>query len=729
MYNQSVVALLKTLKSSLLKTRGSDYRAPTHQASYFYLSQHHSMPNNLPNNLIGETSPYLLQHANNPVDWHAWSQASLALAAQQDKPILLSVGYAACHWCHVMAHESFENQEIAATMNARFICIKVDREERPDLDKIYQTAHQMLTQRAGGWPLTVALTPCGHAPFFAGTYFPPKARHGMPGLLELLEKIANHYDQNKAGMARHTASFERALAQLNPVMQATTSIDIATSLQTGYTALRQQFDAVHGGFGAAPKFPHPTQLELLLRYAERGGANLDNATTQRPQDISLAMANKSMRKMQQGGLFDQLEGGFFRYSVDQQWQIPHFEKMLYDNAQLLGLYALGYQLTAQDFYRDTIVRTTHWITTEIQQPHGGYASTLDADSEGAEGKFYVWNETDLRAILSAAEYAAVENYFGLYGEPNFEGQWHFNRNQDRTVADVALSETLNAALAKLKHARSQRIRPALDDKILTAWNGLMIKGMALAGRLLNDPKCIASAQRAVDFVRANLWKNGRLMASYRNHKATLNGYLDDYVFLAEGLLALLQWQWRGIDFTFLQALCDAMIAHFEDPQNGGFYFTSHDHEKLLYRPKPGADDAIPSANGAAASLLYRVGVLVGNTQYIESATKTLALYSQNIAATPSVFATLTIAAADASENNKTVVVRGSPGKMAAWQQALKPLQRSGVWVYYIADDTANLPDGLALKAAIKGKTVGYVCQGFRCSAALTEVDALIAEIG
>ncbi|MEJ2177162.1 MAG: thioredoxin domain-containing protein, partial [Gammaproteobacteria bacterium] len=540
----------------------------------------------MPNRLIQETSPYLLHHANNPVNWYPWGSEALDAAIEQDKPILLSIGYSACHWCHVMEHESFENPDIAASMNDRFICIKVDREERPDLDKIYQTTHQMLTQRPGGWPLTVALTPDGHAPFFAGTYFPPEPRHGMPGFGELLEKISAHYQQNKNKMMGHATSFRQALSQLNPTSETNGKVAPEEWLANALEVLKTQFDAVNGGFGDAPKFPHPTQLELLLRHA---------ASDADQHDVSLAMANKTLRKMHQGGLFDQLVGGFFRYSVDKQWQIPHFEKMLYDNAQLLGLYADGYRLTDQHFYIDSTARTAEWVRAEMQQPHGGYASTLDADSEGIEGKYYVWSETDLRAILSAQEYTEVEKRFGLYGEPNFEGRWHFNINSDAEVEgqEPTSSDDLDSALGKLITERSERVHPALDDKILTSWNGLMIKGMARAGRKLARPDLIGSARLALDFVRTHLWQNSRLLATYREKQAKLNGYLDDYAFMAEGVLELLQADWKTSDLKILERLCDAMIEHFEDKENGGFYFTSHDHEKLLHRPKPGADDAVP----------------------------------------------------------------------------------------------------------------------------------------
>ena len=676
----------------------------------------------MPNRLIQETSPYLLQHANNPVDWYPWGDEALNRSREQDKPILLSIGYSACHWCHVMEHESFEDKDIAEKMNQHFICIKVDREERPDLDKIYQTTHQMLTQRPGGWPLTVALTPEGHAPFFAGTYFPPTPRHGMPGFGELLDRISEHYQQNKDKMQGHAASFQNALAQLNPVLDKGSHVTPDKWLADAIEVLKSQFDPVNGGFGDAPKFPHPTQLELLLRHA---------ACAKEQQDVSLAMVNKTMRKMFQGGLFDQLAGGFYRYSVDKRWQIPHFEKMLYDNGQLLGLYADGYRLTGHGFYLDCAARTAEWIRAEMQQAHGGYASTLDADSEGAEGKYYVWNETDLRAILNEPEYIAVEARFGLYGEPNFEGSWHFNINPD---ADDMLqgeisNENLESALAKLTTARSERIRPGLDDKILTAWNGLMIKGMARAGRKLEHHDLILSARQALEFVRTFLWQSGRLLATYREQQSRLNGYLDDYAFLAEGVLELLQADWKSSELQFLGELADAMISHFEDNENGGFYFTSHDHEQLLHRPKSGADDAIPAANSAAASVLYRLGVLLGEPRFIESARRTVELFATEISKNPSVYASLAMAALDVRKSSKTIVLRGSVEDLRKWTKALELHYKPGVWIYPIPDDAPDLPASLADKSAVPGKTVAYICSEFECSAPVESIDALQSAIG
>ncbi len=683
------------------------------------------------NQLSTQTSPYLLQHANNPVDWHPWGDAALALAVAEDKPILLSIGYSACHWCHVMERESFEDQAIAAQMNALFVCVKVDREERPDLDKIYQSAHQMLAQRPGGWPLTVALTPRGHAPFFAGTYFPPAPRMGMPGFGEVLEKVAAHYREHRAQMDDHHRSFEKAMTRLNPAPSKATIPAAAHTINAAARELAGQSDHAFGGFGDAPKFPHPTQLELLLRHGAQDDAGGTDGAGGTVGKESLRFFDLSLHKMAEGGLFDQLGGGFFRYSVDRQWRIPHFEKMLYDNAQLLAVYTDAWRHSGAPFYRTIVEQTASWVIREMQQGHGGYASTLDADSEGVEGKYYAWSETDLRALLNAAEYAALEEFYGLAGEPNFEGQWHLNVHPEGTARladddDEAGVRALQSAKAKLLAEREQRIRPALDDKILTAWNGLMIKGMARAATALGRDDFAQSARAALDFIRATTWRDGRLLVTSRNGQASLNGYLDDYAFLAEGIVELLQAKWRSEDLAFAVEICDAMLANFEDPEAGGFFFTSHDHEKLLHRPKSGPDDAIPSGNGAAVRTLCKLGHLLGNTRYLESAEKTLQLFADSLNKMPSVYGTLSMAL-QAFEPNRQIIIRGDEPQTTAWQALCRRRYHPENMTLTIAAKATGLPEALAQKKAQRG-TVAYICRGLECSAAIESVEGLEGEL-
>ncbi len=674
------------------------------------------------NQLITETSPYLLQHANNPVDWHPWGKPALDLARRQNKPILLSIGYAACHWCHVMERESFEDPAIAKIMNNHFICIKVDREERPDLDKIYQLAHQMLTQRPGGWPLTIALTPAGHAPFFAGTYFPPESRFNLPGFGELLEKISAHFADNAGKLVQYHLSFNTALEQLNPKPGATPVPDPVSTLGKAAGMLEKQYDSEFGGFGDAPKFPHPSQLELLMAAAQPGLPN---------RHKNLEMLHNTLTHMAQGGLFDHLGGGFFRYSVDRKWQIPHFEKMLYDNAQLLGLYCDAVRLSGDALFVNAALETAQWVITQMQQSDGGYASTLDADSEGEEGKYYVWNETDMRAILTENEYASLEDHFGLFGETNFTGNWHFNVNPHTDWQLLANSpqteQSIATAKSKLRKVRSLRIAPNLDDKILTAWNGLMIKGMAKAGRALNQPEFIQSAQRATDFIRNNMWQGNRMLAAYRQGKARLNGYLDDYAFVLDGLIELLQSGWRNADLEFAIAICDAMLERFEDKNNGGFFFTSHDHEKLLYRPKQGADDAIPSGNGAAILALLKLGNLLGDTRYLHSAEKSLTLFADELVRRPSINGLITSALQCTGDRYTTVVIRGAAGEIHNWQERINQIYSPATSVFAIEKNRKGLPGHLALRKAEK-TTVAYVCNGTRCTPPIRSLEELVGMI-
>ena len=673
-------------------------------------------------NALGtQTSPYLLQHAHNPVDWHPWGEAALRLARESDKPILLSIGYSACHWCHVMERESFEDERIAAQMNELFVCVKVDREERPDLDKIYQTAHQMLTERPGGWPLTVALTPGGHAPFFAGTYFPPAPRQGMPGFGEVLARVAAHYRQHREQMAGHDRSFENAMAQLNPAPSQSPLPVPARALDKAARELSGQFDREFGGFGNAPKFPHPTQLELLLRHSALSDGGGDGGGD------SARMLDLSLRKMASGGLFDQLGGGFYRYSVDRQWRIPHFEKMLYDNAQLLALYSDAARYFDDPFYRGIAEQTGAWVIREMQQAHGGYASTLDADSEGVEGKYYVWSETDLRALLRADEYDALAGFYDLAGEPNFEGKWHLTIHAEvetgTVVGATANNTALQTAREKLLTERQRRIRPALDDKILTAWNGMMLKGMARAALVLERDDFAQSARAALGFIRADLWRDGRLLVTSRNGEAKLNGYLDDYAFLAEGIVELLQTEWRSDDLAFAVAVCDALLEHFEDRDSGGFFFTSHDHEKLLYRPKTGPDDAIPSGNGAAARALFKLGHLLGDTRYLQSAEKALQLFATALDKMPSVHGLLTMALQARDPANKTVIIRGQPAQTTPWRQACHRHYHPEQLTLSIPPKTPALPKAIAAQKA-QGKPVAYICQGSHCSAPIDSLETL-----
>ena len=619
-------------------------------------------PQQQPQNRLAETtSPYLQQHADNPVAWWPWCQEALALARREDKPILLSIGYSACHWCHVMAHESFEDETTAKLMNRLFVNIKVDREERPDLDKIYQTAHQLLAQRSGGWPLTVFLTPDDLAPFFAGTYFPKQRRHGLLSFQELLIGVERAYREQPDAIREQNASLREALAQLDGPGSGLAGEPLSdlTPLDQARRQLAGSFDKANGGFGRAPKFPHPTNLELLLRhYAATRAAGS-------PDQPAREMALFTLERMVRGGLNDQLGGGFCRYSVDDHWMIPHFEKMLYDNGPLLTLCCDAWQLSGDAVFRDAAIGTADWVIAEMQSEEGGYFSALDADSEGEEGRFYVWDRDEIAALLSADELALITPLFGLDRAPNFEGHWHLHGY--RTLAEVAAEQgrdpeaaatPLASAKAKLLAARAERVRPGRDEKVLTAWNALMIKGMLRAGRLLGREAYLASADRALAFIQDRLWRDGRLLATYKDGKAHLNAYLDDYAFLLDALLERLQTRFRPEDLDWAQALAEVLLSQFQDEANGGFYFTSADHEALLQRPKPMADESTPAGNGMAALGLQRLGHLLGEPRYLDAAARTLGAAAEAIRRLPYAHGTLLMALDEQLSPPEIIVIRG-----------------------------------------------------------------------
>ena len=677
------------------------------------------------NRLIHETSPYLLQHAHNPVDWYPWGEEALAKARSEDKPILLSIGYSACHWCHVMEHESFEDEETARVMNELFVCIKLDREERPDLDKIYQTAHQILAQRPGGWPLNMFLTPDDHMPFFGGTYFPKTPRYGMPAFLQLLREIAAIYRDKHDAVRQQNEQLADVFRRIAPAPPAAGEQPSAAVLEQAYAELHDQFDAANGGFGGAPKFPHPSSLELLLHHHARGAP---------PTDVARQMALTSLTRMAAGGLYDHVGGGFCRYAVDARWEIPHFEKMLYDNAQLLPLYADAHRLSGEGQYRRAALETGEWVMREMQAPEGGYYSTLDADSEGHEGKYYVWSVAELRELLNADEFAAVELRFGLVGEPNFEGTWHLNVRSElpevaqRLGIDAAVAaQRLESARAKLFRARAERVRPARDEKILSSWNGLMIRGMAHAGRVLGRADFVASAARALDFVRTQLWRDGRLLATYKDGRARLPAYLDDYAFLIAACLELLQARWRAQDLAFARALAHATVEHFEDETLGGFFFTADDHERLVYRPKAAMDEALPAGNGVAARALLQLGGLVGDLNLLHAAERTIEAFFPAARRQPSAHCALLLALEELHQPGQSVVLRGAGAAIEPWLARAQRDYAPRRLVFAIAPDAADLPGELAARTP-RAAVTAYVCQGRTCSAPITTLDEFDAAL-
>ena len=678
------------------------------------------------NRLADETSPYLLQHADNPVDWYPWGEAALLRARRENKPILLSIGYSACHWCHVMAHESFEDPATAALMNELFVNIKVDREERPDLDKIYQIAQQMLTHGGGGWPLTMFLTPAEQQPFFGGTYFPKQARFGLPAFGELLQRVAEYHRDHAAEILAQSAQLLQAFASLEPGAAPGVVLHDGP-LREARAALERSFDAQRGGFTQAPKFPHPGSIERCMRhwYATSGATS--------PDLHALYMASLTLMRMAEGGIYDQLGGGFARYSVDALWMIPHFEKMLYDNGQLLCEYARAALATGEELFARVTAETADWMLRDMRAPQGGFFSSLDADSEGHEGKFYVWSRAEVQALLDAAQYAVFAPRYGLDAAPNFEGAWHLHVHEpldavaDRGAVSAGAAQTLlDSSRAALLRARNLRVWPARDDKVLTAWNALTIKGLAIAARVLKREDLADAAAAAADFLRRSLWHDGRLLATSKDGRAHLPAYLDDYAFLADALLELLQTRWRSSDLSFARDLVAVLLAQFEDPHGGGFFFTAADHEKLIHRSKSFSDDALPSGNGVAASVLCRLGYLLGEVSYLDAAERTLKAGWSALQQYPQAHMAMLNALEDWLSAPQILIVRGMDRAAEAWSRQLQVWYAPQRMIFAIPD-TAELPPALAEKRA-RAATVAYLCEGMTCSAPLTDLESIVREL-
>jgi uncharacterized protein len=679
------------------------------------------------NRLSHETSPYLRQHAHNPVDWYPWGAAALEKARADHKPILLSVGYSACHWCHVMAHESFEDPATARVMNELFVNIKVDREERPDIDRIYQVAQQMLTQRPGGWPLTMFLTHDDQRPFFGGTYFPKEARYGLPSFRDMLLRVAEYYRDHEADLRKQNDALISAFDDLNPPAGAADTQLTDAPLKSSRALLAKTFDPQNGGFGGAPKFPHPKTLERLLRDWHASADLLE------PDLQALYMTTLTLRRMGDGGIYDQLGGGFSRYSVDEYWMIPHFEKMLYDNGALLAVYAQAAVATGDPCYARIAAGTATWAIREMQALEGGFYSSYDADSEGHEGKFYVWDRDAVRQVLTQEEYAAFAPYFGLDRPANFEGHWHlhvFKSTEDVATslgkAVAAIEALLDSGRRKLFALRNTRVWPGRDAKILTSWNALMIGGLAIAARTLDRPELAAAATRALDFIRGTLWRDGRLLATYKDGRAHLNAYLDDYVYLADAVLELQQVRFRSDELVFARELLDVVLEHFTDP-DGGFFFTSDDHETLIHRSKSFGDDATPAGNGIAAFVLQRLGHLLGESRYLAAAEKTLRTAWPVLEKYPQAHMSLLIALEELLNPPETIILRGEATAIEAWRRDLARLYAPRRLVLAVPGDARDLPPALEEKPT-RGDAVAYVCRGSVCSAPLESFSELAAHL-
>ena len=682
----------------------------------------------MPNRLAAETSPYLHQHADNPVDWYPWGDEAFEIARNTGKPVLLSIGYSACHWCHVMAHESFEDEATAALMNKLFVNIKVDREERPDVDKIYQTAHQLLTQRGGGWPLTMFLDGDDQRPFFGGTYFPNEARYGMPAFGELLQNVASFFADKRDEVRAQSERLLDVYSKLDPAPAAEDQDFDSAPLARVRDTLGETFDREYGGFGSAPKFPHPTTIDRLLRHWRT------SANDAEPDIEALYMATLTLTRMAEGGLFDHVGGGFCRYTVDRYWQIPHFEKMLYDNGPLLALYAQAALATGDELFTDAANTTADWMLADMQADNGGFFATRDADSEGHEGLYYLWDPEQVRELLGD-DYEVFARRFGLNQDANFEGRWHLTVRE--SIEDIATAsgrskDDVRSAIAGAKrlllNARMRRVAPDRDEKQLTAWNALAIRGLAIAGRALERPELVDAAASAAEFLRATMLQNGRLLASYKDCEARFPAYLDDHAFLLDALLELLQARWDTENLHFAVQIAELLLEHFEDRDGGAFFFTADDHEALIHRPKPLADEAVPSGNGVAAFALQRLGFLLGDTRYLDACERTLRAAWRAMDEFPHGHVSLLTALEEYLQHPEIIVIRGAVDEIGRWRTAAGKLYAPRRLVFAIESRHEDLPGALADRKAVAGETVAYRCLGTHCEMPVTTWEALAAEI-
>ena len=678
------------------------------------------------NRLVHETSPYLMQHAHNPVDWYPWGEEALSRAKKEDRPILLSIGYSSCHWCHVMEKESFENEAIAGIMNLRFINIKVDREERPDLDELYMNAVQVMTG-AGGWPMTVFLTP-DLIPFHAGTYFPPEDRGGMPGFSKVLVIVSDYYRSHRREVEKMEAQLKNALRQITEVVLSQEALNDRV-LTKAFTALESQFDPIYGGFGNAPKFPSSMTLSFLLRYWKSTGSK--NA---------LEMVEKTLGKMADGGIYDHLGGGFHRYSVDERWLIPHFEKMLYDNALLSKTYFEAYQATGKERYRDVGEEILRYVRHEMKSPEGGFYSTQDADSEGEEGKFYVWTRDEIKEVLGKEKGTPFCAYYGVATEGNFEG--------GRSVLNIAstlekvsqlyrvsveeLEKILAEARRKLYAEREKRVKPGRDEKILTSWNSLMISGFVDGFKVTGKEQYLNGAKEAARFILREMREDGDLMRVCRGGKSRVKGYSEDYAFFIQALIDLYEATFETEWLKEAEDLNQRMIYQFWDEKNGGFFFTGKENEPLIARSKNPYDNAIPSANSVALFNLTKLSYLTGEESFKSKAEQILHLFHNFLEQHPSGF-TQMLSALSFFLNPQEIGIIGSrddprtknmlkeisfaylPNKILSLKDPQEPIK--GNWFPFL------------MEKGVPEVPTAFVCKGFTCLPPVRDVRELKKVMG
>ena len=664
------------------------------------------------NRLKNEKSEYLLQHADNPVDWYPWSKEAFDKAEKDNKPIMLSIGYSACHWCHVMAHESFEDDGTAELMNANFINIKLDKEERPDLDKIYQMSQTIITGKTGGWPLTVFMTP-EKFPFFAGTYFPDTERHGLPGFKDILLRVMDFYKNQRDDISKQNIQIKNIFETLNKTKE-TKNIVNEDLLNKVKSELISSIDRVHGGFGSAPKFPHVNNLDFLIKTAEKN----DKET--------LELIELTLTRMTCAGIYDHLKGGFFRYSVDELWMIPHFEKMLYDNGPMIDILCNAYKITQNSLYLDKINQTCQWAIEEMQDKQGGFYSTIDADSEHVEGKFYVWTDEELKDILNTNELKLFKEIFVVYNKPNFEGKYHLHVTKTNQECYINNKNSADLICAKLLKIRNERVRPTTDKKMLVSWNSLLMLGLINAYKITGNNNYYNSAKKCFDFIRNNMWVNNKLYACYHD-KPCFNAYLDDYAFLSKACIEFLKIDWNERDFGFLENLTDSLINNFQDKENGGFYYTSDTHEELIYRPKSYMDESLPSGNSIATEVLSELYELTGNSKYIKAVDASISSAADSINRSKFSHCSLYLAAPNIKISKKLIIIRCELEKIDEYKKNIYALNIMNDNIYFIANNENVTIKGIKEKIN-QGRFTAYVCQNNTCSEPIKDYESLSAVI-
>ncbi|MEC9206220.1 MAG: thioredoxin domain-containing protein [Pseudomonadota bacterium] len=664
------------------------------------------------NKLATEKSLYLKQHADNPVNWFPWSDEAFDMAKKNDMPIMLSVGYSACHWCHVMAQESFEDMETAKLLNKYFINIKVDKEERPDLDKVYQLSQAIITGRTGGWPLTIFMSP-NKIPFFAGTYFPNEQKYGLPSFKEILERVNDFYRKQKNDIEEQNIKISKIFQDLNRKTNDRETID-QTFINKIQSDLISNIDKIHGGFGSAPKFPQTYNLSFILNCINKSDKeNLENISN-------------TVERMCLGGIFDQLEGGFFRYSVDDVWMIPHFEKMLYDNGPLIELLCKIYRMTSNPIFLKRLKQTSNWLINKMQDEVGGFYSSIDADSEHVEGKYYVWEREELESILDNEEFKIVEKSYFVNNKPNFEGKYHFHITKE-SKKDFFENETkIDVINGKLNKIRNKRVAPNIDKKFLVSWNALAIIGLINAYKLTGETSFFKSANECFHFIKKNLWKNRKLFACF-NEGPCFEGYLDDYAFLLKATLELLKAEWNTENFYFAQELADVIIKDFQDYENGGFYFTSKNHEELIYRPQTFTDESLPSGNSLAIDSLIELGFLEGKNEYIDVAEKAILSASDSLRRSGPSHASLLIATMNIVVPKRIIIIRCPKAKIEDYKKTIFLLKKDHSNCFFINNEESDMPKELSSKKSIDSFTA-YICEGFKCLTPINDFQILLKEL-